>query len=77
MGGGMSGQIGVGLATVLGMLWLGGAACAGSPVTRDRMQRYLDAMTRHDLCARDDAGLKRLHHDLSKPSAATRVSAKR
>jgi hypothetical protein len=66
----MSGRIGVGAAVMLGTLWLAGAASAGSPDTRDRTQRYLDAMTRHDLCARDDAGLKRLHRDLSKHSAA-------
>ncbi len=69
----MGGWIGIGGAAVLGALWLTGAAQAGSP---DRTQRYLDAMTRHDLCARDDAGLRRLHRDLSKPSAA-RVGAKR
>ncbi|MET7243376.1 hypothetical protein ABZT49_08395 [Methylobacterium sp. EM32] len=50
--------------------WLVGAAFASSPATRDHVQRDLDAMTRHDLCARDDAGLKRLHRALSKPSAA-------
>lgn len=69
----MGGRIGIGLAVVLGTLWLTGAAQAGVP---DRTQRTLDAMTRHDLCARDDAGLRRLHRDLSKPSAA-RGGAKR
>ncbi|UHC18686.1 hypothetical protein LRS73_13030 [Methylobacterium currus] len=73
----MSGRFRMCLAIVLGTPWLAGAAFAGSPAMRDQTQRYLDVMTRHDLCARDDAGLKRLHHDLSKPSAATRVSAKR
>ncbi|WP_207178755.1 hypothetical protein [Methylobacterium indicum] len=72
----MEGRIGIGVAVGLGTLWLTGAAFAGSPDSRDRIQRDLDAMTRHDLCARDDAELKRLHRDLSKPSAA-RVGAKR
>ncbi|MGF3024527.1 hypothetical protein ACQVP2_17080 [Methylobacterium aquaticum] len=66
----MGGRIGGGVATVLGTLWLTGAALAGPPGTRDQIQRDLDAMTRHDLRARDDAGLKRLHRALSKPSAA-------
>jgi hypothetical protein len=44
------------------------AVLAGASTAR--MQHLLDAMTRHDLCARDDAGLRRLHRDLSKPSAA-------
>ena len=69
----MDGRVGIGMAAVLGALWLTGAAQAGSP---DRTQRSLDAMTRHDLCARDDAGLRRLHRDLSKPFAA-RVGVKR
>lgn len=69
----MGGRIGIGIAAVLGTVWLTGAAQAGAP---DRTQRLLDAMTRHDLCARDDAELKRLRRDLSKPSAA-RVGPKR
>ncbi len=69
----MGGRIGIGGAAVLGTLWLTGAAQAGAP---DRTQRTLDAMTRHDLCARDDAGLRRLHRDLSKPPAA-RAGVKR
>lgn len=69
----MGGRIGIGGAAVLGTLWLTGAAQAGAP---DRTQRTLDAMTRHDLCARDDAGLRRLHRDLSKPPTA-RAGVKR
>ena len=76
----MGGRMRVCLAAVLGMLWLDGvapgSAAAGSLSTRDRMQHDLDAMARHGLCARDDAGLKQLHRDLSKPSAA-RIGAKR
>ncbi|GJD61362.1 hypothetical protein [Methylobacterium frigidaeris] len=72
----MSGRTGIYPAAMLGTLCLGGVASAGSPGPRDRTQQDLDAMTRHDLCARDDAGLKRLNRDLSKPSAAG-VSAKR
>lgn len=67
----MSGRFRMCLAIVLSTPWLTGAAFAGSPTARDQIQRDLDAMTRHDLCARDDAGLKRLHRDLSKFSAAT------
>lgn len=68
------GEFGLYLAAVLGTLWPGGAAHAGSPAART--QHLLDAMTRHDLCARDDAGLKRLHRDLSKRSA-TKAGATR
>ncbi|WP_156311900.1 hypothetical protein [Methylobacterium platani] len=54
------------LAAVLSLPAIGGEARAGAPDARDRVQRALDAMTRHDLCARDDAGLKRLHRRLSR-----------
>ncbi|WP_204165419.1 hypothetical protein [Methylobacterium sp. 17Sr1-1] len=70
----MSGRIGVCLAAALSMLWPGSEACAGASTART--QHLLDAMTRHDLCARDDAGLKRLHRDLSKRSA-TKAGATR
>ncbi|SFV11788.1 hypothetical protein SAMN02799631_05335 [Methylobacterium sp. 174MFSha1.1] len=62
------GWIGACLAAALSLLWPVSEAHAGSSTART--QHLLDAMTRHDLCARDDAGLKRLHHALSKPSAA-------
>lgn len=54
----MSGRFRMCLAIVLRTPWLTGAAFAGSPAIRDQTQRYLDATTRHDLCARDDAGLQ-------------------
>lgn len=67
-GGSMGGRTGLCVAAALSVLWPGSEAYAGPSTART--QQFLDAMTRHDLCARDDAGLKRLHRDLSKPSAA-------
>lgn len=44
----------------------------------DAAQRMLDAMTRHDLCARDDAELRKLNRSLAAtpirhPAAGTRA----
>lgn len=65
----MVGRIGICAAAGVGLLMIGGAARAGAPASQNEVQRQLDAMTQHDLCARDDAGLKRLHRRLSKVSA--------
>jgi len=64
-------RIGTGVAAIaIGLLCTG--ARAGMPAAEARIQRQLDAMTRHDLCARDDAELKRLRRRLSQTPAPPR-----
>lgn len=62
----------IGAAVVIEVGFLGTEARAGTPAAEARIQRQLDAMTRHDLCARDDAALKRLRHRLSHGLAGPR-----
>ncbi|TNC11308.1 hypothetical protein FF100_19455 [Methylobacterium terricola] len=67
----MIGRIGFCVAAGLSLLGAD-AVLAGALGPQDRLQRQLDAMTQHDLCARDDRGLRRLHRQLSTMPAAAR-----
>ncbi|MEE8629977.1 MULTISPECIES: hypothetical protein [Methylobacterium] len=62
----------IGAAVVIAVGFLGTEARAVTLAAEARIQRQLDAMTRHDLCARDDAALKRLRHRLSHGLAGPR-----
>ncbi|KNY23626.1 hypothetical protein [Methylobacterium sp. ARG-1] len=66
---------------LIAVVFIGLATVATVPARAsgdDATQRMLDAMTRHDLCARDDAQLRKLNRSLAAtpirhPASGTRA----